>query len=433
MMQKIIPVAISLIIILPHIHFRFWQNLPVLDKPEPFYQLHNLWTHEELASLRQLLKSQKVYRSAAQDVTCRAADLEVTAPLQPNGKCPHTYLVPNQNGTCQLPGRVDMFQHYSLTGGKYGAKEPLFKLISNVQSFQRYLFGKDLERPEFQSLFNSDQYIQAAKGVCGPEHPVYERVQVNLIIMLPGQDLPMHYDLPWFQGGANRFNLPQWLLLAMAGSGLWQDELLPQVQGVAYVHSSQDLKSGDFFLYPNGPGGEAVSVKSQANTGIVLDGIKVIHGVERFWPSRTAPTIGKGHNQLIYEEEEDLWHLINEHGTTVTKYKTEDLRISLVWRSICFRNEQHRRDWDPENTVYDGQQVLDMLEEDLKTKGVLLANQRRHDDPVEFALTLVKTYVQYPVDNWRRAWFPLNYCIAPQAVQNPMVKGLLQLLTILVC
>jgi hypothetical protein len=73
-------------------------------------------------------------------------------------------------------------------------------MISNVQSVQRYLFGEDLERPEFQSLFNSKQYKRSATGVCGSEFPFSQRVQVNLIVMLPGQDLPMHYDLPWFLG-----------------------------------------------------------------------------------------------------------------------------------------------------------------------------------------------------------------------------------------
>jgi hypothetical protein len=56
----------------------------------------------------------------------------------------------------------------------------------------------------------------------------------------------------FLKGGANRFNLPQWLLLAMAGSGIWQNELLPQVQGVAYIHDIENISGGDFFFYPKG-------------------------------------------------------------------------------------------------------------------------------------------------------------------------------------
>ena len=73
------------------------------------------------------------------------------------------------------------------------------RLVSNVQSFQKYLFGEDLNLPELQSLFNSDQYREVTEGICGLDHPYSKRVQVNLIIMVPGQDLPMHYDLPWYR------------------------------------------------------------------------------------------------------------------------------------------------------------------------------------------------------------------------------------------
>ena len=52
---------------------------------------------------------------------------------------------------------------------------------------------------ELKSLFESTQYKESTEAVCGKDYPVGERVQLNLIIMLPGQDLPMHYDLPWFR------------------------------------------------------------------------------------------------------------------------------------------------------------------------------------------------------------------------------------------
>ena len=55
-----------------------------------------------------------------------------------------------------------------------------------------------------------------------------------------------------FTDGANRFNLPQWLILAMTGSGLWAEDLLPQVQGVAYLHMNKTIDGGNFFFYPDG-------------------------------------------------------------------------------------------------------------------------------------------------------------------------------------
>ena len=74
-----------------------------------------------------------------------------------------------------------------VSGGKFGAKEPMEQLVSNLQNFQRFLYGKDLERPELLALFNSKQYEAVSRNICGKDHPFYKRVQVNLILMLPGK------------------------------------------------------------------------------------------------------------------------------------------------------------------------------------------------------------------------------------------------------
>ena len=51
----------------------------------------------------------------------------------------------------------------------------------------------------------------------------------------------MHLDVPWFRG-ATRFNVPQWLLIAMEMSGLWAEHRVSQTQGVAYLHDWVDPK-----------------------------------------------------------------------------------------------------------------------------------------------------------------------------------------------
>ena len=44
----------------------------------------------------------------------------------------------------------------------------------------------------------------------------------------------MHYDAPWFFG-ADRMQLPIWLLVVMHASGLFEDIVLPQVRGSVVV------------------------------------------------------------------------------------------------------------------------------------------------------------------------------------------------------
>lgn len=55
-------------------------------------------------------------------------------------------------------------------------------------------------------------------------------------MQVPGQAVPMHYDSPWFWG-ASRFTMPQWLLVVMEQSKLWEPAVVRQLQGVAYLHN----------------------------------------------------------------------------------------------------------------------------------------------------------------------------------------------------
>ena len=49
------------------------------------------------------------------------------------------------------------------------------------------------------------------------------------------------------------------------------------------------------------------------------------------------------------------------------------------------------------------------------------------------ALLLIGEYVKYPIDNLDSAWFPINYCVLPQATSHEGLKGLLQKFVDIVC
>ena len=56
-----------------------------------------------------------------------------------------------------------------------------------------------------------------------------EIFQLDILLILPGQELPMHLNVPYFWG-ADRNSLPHWLLVVMKNSGLFEDIFIPQVQ-----------------------------------------------------------------------------------------------------------------------------------------------------------------------------------------------------------
>ncbi len=99
-------------------------------------------------------------------------------------------------------------------------------------------------------------------------------------------------------------------------------DLLPQVQGVAYLHFNDTIDGGEFFFYPAGPGAKekgkvlplfhfseshdlsawniVVVVPADANTGLVLNGVRVVHGVQRFLPGKLSPSVGRNEASLMY-------------------------------------------------------------------------------------------------------------------------------------
>ena len=90
-------------------------------------------------------------------------------------------------------------------------------------------------------LFKKPEYLQAMNKLCKANAAgeyYFRPVQVNVVMITPGQDLPLHFDNGWFWG-ANRFSLPDWVTVAMTRSGLFEDISIPQAQTVVYLHGSK--------------------------------------------------------------------------------------------------------------------------------------------------------------------------------------------------
>ncbi len=113
----------------------------------------------------------------------------------------------------------------------------------------------------------------------------------------------MHLDAPYFWG-ASRVSVPQWLLVSMVFSGLFQDKFVDQVQVspsaaaapppctaplhrrhapsrrrlqvVAYLHEWTDDRGGAF-VYWKDNSGQMHSVPPSPLSGSSVDGSKTVH------------------------------------------------------------------------------------------------------------------------------------------------------------
>ena len=122
---------------------------------------------------------------------------------------------------------------------------------------------------------NNELLSEAASRLFGSSLVVPHMAYGNLL--LPGQELGLHTDVPAFRGG-DRNVLPLWLLVVMRHSGLFERWRIPIATAVAFVG---ECEGGEFAYYPDGRTGPSVQVKPASGSVIVLDADTVFHGVDR--------------------------------------------------------------------------------------------------------------------------------------------------------
>jgi hypothetical protein len=411
----------------------------------PSFTFEDIWTDEEWASLMDFVKARGSFRPASADHTGRFDEVgesnysSVVYLEDGSAHCTHPVLVPSTDGKrCIFPSRMDVAKHYLSTGGVSGRKELYERAVSRLQSFQMFKVDGDLQQLEtLDALFKSEKYVEKAKEVCAG-YDIIDPFQLGIIINLPGQEVPIHFDAPWFTE-YTRTDVPQWLLVAMSESRLFEDQKLHQVQGVAYLHKwvNEETDGGGFFWWPKGNGGEMIHHKCKFNSALILNGCIIPHGVYPYQPTRDTPELPlltkSSQVELAYVGE-DKWELrdlqqdeASEHRV-IQNYQTSDLRMSLVWRSRCFKTQEefeHFQTLDRSDST--PEKVMAILEKDLVKRGVLAEDHNLN--VLELSLLIMDTYVKYPMDD--KSLMPYNLCVLPHtlppaynALKGPLTKAL---------
>src|SRR5262249_37475612 len=144
------------------------------------------------------------------------------------------------------------------TGGRAGQTAPLAGLAARTNYFREsYVFGDDILIDGLEPFLHFSRFVAAARPVhC---RPVIVPAIAHANILLPGQELAMHTDVPEFRG-ANRKKFPQWLMVAMHHSGLFDAWRMPIVTGVSWF---SECAGGAFVFHPDGAAGAAVALPAK--------------------------------------------------------------------------------------------------------------------------------------------------------------------------
>ena len=175
----------------------------------------------------------------------------------------------------ELAQRYDAAINYVRTGGRFGrAEEPRTLALRTNYFRESYAYGTERFVDGIDMFLFHPTLIDAAQRLY--DRPVIEPAIAYANLLLPGQELAVHTDVPEFRG-ANRKLFPQWLMVVMHHSGLFENWRMPIATGVSYfARGGETAVGGDLAYYPNGPEGDVVVLDARHNTGIVLD-LSLIH------------------------------------------------------------------------------------------------------------------------------------------------------------
>ncbi|HEV7763220.1 MAG TPA: hypothetical protein VGO78_29620 [Acidimicrobiales bacterium] len=292
----------------------------------------------------------------------------------------------------ELAQRYDAAANFVRTGGRFGRREDVRLAAARTNYFREtYFYGEHACSPGIEAFRDDEGLRAAAQELHG--RPVVVPAIVYANILLPGQELAVHTDVPEFRG-ANRRIVPQWLLVVMRHAELFESWRMPIATAIAYFG---DAEGGDLAYYPDGPDGPAAVYAPRHDTAAVLDTDSVFHGVDRV-AGDDAPLGRLKPGMQLHHDGDRRWSVRDSKGDVTATYGTDDLRYSVSWKAYCFADDAERTAWAEHHDDLSLDRILDTLEDDLRHRG-RLAGPR--PEATAFGKLLIDEYIRFPVVNPR--------------------------------
>lgn len=312
-------------------------------------------------------------------------------------------LAPHTDGsTPALPGRFpglfgreDVETNFRLHGCAAGIAAREAGLARTNYFGANYVYHDEVAVPGIESFLHSSDFIEAARLIF--DMPIVVPTLVYANVMVPGQELPVHTDIPEFLG-ADRSQLPMWLLVVMHHSRLFEDRRIATATAVAYLEGGV----GGEFAYYDRDGGEK-KAEPAAGRAMVLDADSVFHAVLPVGAETELPPVER-HFMRLHRHGERRWQLSGhgERGPEVmASYSSEDLRYSVSRKAYCFADEQEYNAWREGVDPLDPGLVLGRLLAVLLDRGVLDESQAAQLGDRELAALLIREFIPFPVASRR--------------------------------
>jgi hypothetical protein len=285
-----------------------------------------------------------------------------------------------------LPQRYDAAVNFVRTGGRFARREPAETLAARTNYFREtYAYGDAIRLPGIEPFYHHDAFLEAARKI--HDRPLVKPAIVYANVLVPGQELAVHTDVPEFRGMSRKQD-PQWLLVAMHHSGLFERWRMPIATAVAYFES---CAGGEFVFYPDGREGAPHTLPARHNTSVILDTDSVFHGVDRVADGgRAIPRIRPG-AELVFAGD-GSWR-VELGGETLARHRWGEIRFSVSWKAWCFADAAEERAVREHRDDVTRAKALATLVADLRARGKL--GEETLPDR-ELALRIIEEYIRFP-------------------------------------
>lgn len=236
-----------------------------------------------------------------------------------------------------LKTRADLNHATLRFGGRFGRA---FLQKKGGQFRDTFSYRSEDQHPGIRSLMTHQGFHDAARRVYKGERPIIEPQIMFANFMVPGETQAIHTDVPEFRG-VNRTNTPEWVLVVMRHSGLFERWRMPICTAVVWI---SDHNGGELAFYPSLdlPG---VAQATRANSALVCDTDSLFHGVDAVG-SREVPPPVLPPDCVLRHTSGGKWSVVTEEGQSVEGFRDlswSTMRMSIQWKAYCWRDEAERR------------------------------------------------------------------------------------------
>ena len=302
-----------------------------------------------------------------------------------------------------LAPRADAGRNFVRTGGRFGrtAEGPERLRARNDYFRETYADDGEVRTPGIQMLLDHEGLATAARALHGLAVVVPTTVYAN--VLLPGQELGLHTDVPQFRLTLDA-PMPLWLRVVMRHSGLFERWRLPVATAVTYLGEGP---GGAFAYYPEGSAGPVATLRPRARAAVVLDADTIFHGVDRVGPDG-GPVPPTGTGLRLVHQGGGHWVVRGPaaDGAAVrARYRTGELRFSVSWKAHCFADDEARRVWAEHGDDLAASAVAGLLETELVRRGRLPGGGHALRDD-ELGRLCIDEFIAFPAPEPRPAPAP---------------------------